>query len=65
MSAYVGVMEHSFYSVSKENGEFEIVNLPAGKYVVEAWHEKLGTKTLEITVADGDKRDVRFVFKGQ
>jgi hypothetical protein len=56
-------MEHPFYSVSKEDGTFEIVNLPAGKYVVEAWHEKLGTKTQEIAVADVDKRDVQFIFK--
>jgi hypothetical protein len=65
MTAYVGVMDHPFFSTSKEDGTFEIVNLPAGKYVIEAWHEKLGTQTQEITVADGDKKEIQFAFKGQ
>ena len=25
---------------------------PPGKYTVEAWHERFGTKTTEVTVAD-------------
>ena len=65
MRAYAGVLEHPFYSVSKEDGGFEIVNLPAGKYILEAWHEKLGTKTQEIILAEGDMKEIQFIFKGQ
>ena len=65
MRAYAGVLEHPFYSVSKEDGRFEIVNLPAGVYTVEAWHEKLGTETQEIIVTEGDKKEIQFTFKGQ
>jgi len=28
---------------------FRISNLPPGRYTLEAWHEKLGAKTLEVT----------------
>jgi hypothetical protein len=30
-----------------------IDGLPAGTYTVEMWHEKYGTQTMEVTVADG------------
>ena len=54
MNAHVGVMSHPFFAVSGENGTFEITNLPAGTYEIEARHETLGTKTMSVTVpADG------------
>ena len=38
-----------------------ISGLPAGKYVIEAWHEKLGTQTADITVDDsGASQDFSF-----
>ena len=30
---------------------FRISNLPLGRYTVEAWPEKFGVKTLEVTAA--------------
>lgn len=52
MNAYIGVLGHPYYAVSGEDGTFKISNLPAGKYTLEAWHEKYGTQTQEIAVAD-------------
>ena len=63
MYGYAGVVDNPFYSVSGENGTFEIKNLPAGKYTIEAVHAKLGTQTSqEITVADGEAKTVDFNF---
>lgn len=50
MKAYVGVVKHPFYAVSKEDGTFEIKGLPAGTYTVVAWHEKFGEKTAQVKV---------------
>lgn len=61
MSAYGSVMEHPYFAVTKEDGKFEIKDLPAGTYEVEAWHEKLGTQTSTVTVADQDQ-EVAFTF---
>ncbi len=36
----------------QENGRYEI-RVPAGTYTIEVWHERLGTKTQEVTVAAG------------
>jgi hypothetical protein len=50
MKAYVGVVKHPFYAVSKEDGTFEIKGLPAGTYTVVAWHEKFGEKTAQVKI---------------
>jgi plastocyanin len=52
MNAYFNVMDHPFFAVTNEKGEFTINNLPAGDYTVEAWHEKLGTKSEKVKVTD-------------
>jgi len=53
MGAYIGVVDHPYFAVTGADGSFTIEGLPAGDYVVEAWHESLGVKTTNVTVADG------------
>lgn len=61
MTTYVGVLEHPYYAVSGKDGSFEIKGLPAGKYTLEAWHEKLGAVTQDVTVgAAGATSDFKF-----
>lgn len=62
MKAYGFVLSHPFFSVTDASGSFTIANLPAGTYILEAWHEKYGAKTQSITVADGETKDVEFTF---
>jgi plastocyanin len=52
MTGYVLVSSHPFFAVTGDDGSFKIGNVPPGKYTVEAWHERFGTKTTEVTVAD-------------
>jgi len=63
MAAYAGVLEHPFYSVTNDKGEFEIKNLPPGTYTIEAWHEKLGTMTQTVTVKAGETKAIEFTFE--
>ena len=60
--AYIGVVPHAFFAVSGEDGRFVIDGVPAGEYVLEAWHELLGRQTLRVVVAKGEESDVRFTF---
>jgi hypothetical protein len=54
MFAYVGLLDHPYYAVSGAGGTFKIANVPAGKYVVEAYHRKGGKVTQNVEVgADG------------
>jgi plastocyanin len=64
MNAYVGVLDHPYFAVTNDSGKFELNKLPAGTYTIEAWHEKLGAQTQSVTLADSEKKDVTFTFKG-
>ena len=43
--------------------KFEIKDIPAGTYEIEAWHEKLGTQTASVTLAEGETKEVNFTFQ--
>jgi hypothetical protein len=62
MSAYVGVLEHPYHSVSGADGAFSLETLPPGDYVIEAWHEAYGTLTQNVTVATGETAQISFEF---
>jgi hypothetical protein len=62
MQAYVGVLDHPFFATTGEDGTFRITGLPAGTYEIEAWHEKLGTRTMSVTVGDGETKTADFNF---
>ena len=62
MNAFVGVLDHPYFAVTGEDGMFDISTLPPGDYVVEAWHEELGTQTQNVTVATGQTAEVSFTF---
>ena len=62
MASYVGVMEHPYFAVSDEAGHFEIPNLPPGTYTLEAWHEKFGRRTAQVTVGAKQAQTVAFTF---
>ena len=63
MNAYVAVMTHPYFDVTDEDGTFTLEGLPDGTYTVEAWHEKLGTRTQEVTVQGGKAAPAAFSFK--
>ena len=62
MQAYVGVVAHPYFAVTGEDGSFTISRLPAGDYVVAAWHESLGEQTQNITVGANETAEVSFEF---
>lgn len=63
MISYVHVLDHPYYAVTGPDGRFEIKDLPAGTYTVEVWHEKLGTQTAQVTVADDETKTADFTLK--
>lgn len=53
MNGFVVVAGNPYYAVTAADGSFEIKDVPPGNYVVEVWHEYLGTKTQNLQVGDG------------
>ena len=62
MSSYAAVLDHPFFDVTGEDGNYEIKGLPAGTYEIEAWHEKMGTRSASVTVAANETQTVDFAF---
>ena len=62
MNAFVGVLDHPYFATTALDGLFDISSLPPGDYIVEAWHEALGTQTQNITVTTGGTTEVSFTF---
>ena len=62
MTAYVGIFDNPYFSVSGTDGSFTISNVPAGKQTVKAWHEVMGTQTQMVDVQAGKTTTVDFTF---
>ena len=65
MAAYILVLETPFFTVAEIDGKtqranYEIRGVPAGGYLLKAWHKKLKMKTgaARVTVADGQTATV-------
>ncbi|MEZ8218464.1 Carboxypeptidase regulatory-like domain-containing protein [Candidatus Fervidibacteria bacterium JGI MDM2 SSWTFF-3-K9] len=63
MRAWVGIFDHPFFAVTGDDGSFTISGLPEGTYEIEAWHEKLGTKSVKVSVKSRTTVTVNFAFK--
>lgn len=63
MRAFIGVNKNPYQAVTGDDGAFKI-DLPPGSYTLEAWHEKFGTKTAQVTVEAGKAATVSFKFDG-
>ena len=62
MSCYLGVLDHPYFAVTGDGGAFNLANVPAGDYVVEALHEKFGTQTAAVHLDKDETKTIEFVF---
>lgn len=63
MSAYVYLTDNPYYAITDVHGEYEIDNVPPGKYRVQIWHEMLGTQVTDIEVKAGKATQLDFAFQ--
>jgi plastocyanin len=63
MNSFVGVLDHPYFATTDAAGKFDLKNLPAGTYTIEAWHEKLGTTSQSVTIGEKETKEITFTFK--
>lgn len=62
MESFVSVFDHPFHTVSSSSGAFALPALPPGEYLIEAWHETLGSLTRTVSVRPGEETRIEFRF---
>jgi hypothetical protein len=63
MNATIGVFDHPFFAVTREDGRYEIANLPAGRYKLVAWHERYGKLEQQVEVNDAAPIEAHLTYK--
>jgi hypothetical protein len=63
MRAWVGVLDHPYFAVSGTDGRFTLADVPAGEYVLAAWHERFGARETRVTLAPRGRTDVAFRYR--
>lgn len=63
MKAWVCVVDHPWFAVSGADGSFELAGVPPGDYVVEAWHEKFGKKTLNVSLDPASTAEANLAYR--
>ncbi len=59
---YIFIFDHPYAAVSDAKGSFEIDSLPAGEYIMKAWHEGFGMKEQNIKVESGELLEIEITF---
>ncbi len=63
MVAFVGVVEHPFFAVTGPDGAFALPDVPEGTYSLRAWHERFGTRTMQVRVEGGKDAAIDVIYE--
>src|SRR3954469_6192594 len=64
MVAYVLVMANRYYSQPASDGSFAIDNVPAGRYRLHVWHERIPSEVVK-DVAAGNEADLQIALNAR
>lgn len=63
MSAVILVLENGFFVQPKDDGTYDLSNVPPGTYTIKAWHERFSAPAQQVTVRAGATATVNFDFQ--
>lgn len=63
MAAWVYVVPHHVFAQASTAGRFTLPELPAGRYVLEAWHPDRGARTVPVDVPGNGEAAVTIRFE--
>jgi hypothetical protein len=64
MNVFVAVVDHPYFAVTGSDGSFVIRGVPAGRQVLQIWHERYGPLTASAEVPTGGSTTVNFAYTG-
>lgn len=64
MNVYVAVVDHPYFAVTGRDGAFVLRDVPAGRHVVQVWHERYGPLTATVDVPPGGSAAAEFTYVG-
>lgn len=62
MNAFILVLQNPFFTLTDEQGNYVIRDVPAGNYTVKAWFARLPEKTAKVAIRPGETTTLDFVF---
>jgi len=62
MNLYIGVVTNPYFAVSDTKGTYLIDKVPPGTYTIEAWHERYGFVSKQVTVKAGAAANIDFSY---
>ena len=62
MSAVVVVLDHPWFTIPAEDGDFTMPGVPIGDYTLVAWHERIGEQRQRVRVTSGTATRVNFTL---
>ena len=63
MEAWVVVRQNPYFAVTDKEGNFEIRDIPAGRYTLKTWNKKYSGPPQEVTVKEGETIQVSLEVK--
>lgn len=63
MTAYILVLDNSYFVKPDHDGNFVLKDVPAGAYTIRAWHERLPVASKKVTVRPGSTIDITLVLE--
>jgi plastocyanin len=60
MSGFVLVRDNPYWTRVTADGSFSIANVPAGTWVIKAWHERAGESALSVQVSESGAAEAAF-----
>lgn len=63
MNAFILVLANPYFTLSDENGNYAIRDIPAGVYKAKAWFARLPEKNASVTIRPGETATLDFVFQ--